>query len=75
MGTKFWMVLGRDVPKYRHATVAAAKIEAERLAKTNPGCEFTVLEAVATCSVHSVNWDQLRDADRLGLDSDPERPF
>lgn len=75
MGTKFWMVLGRDVPKYRHATIAAAKNEAERLAKINPGNEFTVLEAVATCSVHSVNWDHLHDAERLGHANDIERPF
>jgi hypothetical protein len=75
MGAKFWMVLGRDVPKYRHATLAAAKTEAERLAKINPGCEFTVLEAVATCSVHSVNWDRLQDADSLDLADIHARPF
>lgn len=44
---KFWMITGDgNSPKVRHANRQDAVREAERLAKTNPGIEFFVLEAV-----------------------------
>ena len=44
---KFWMILGSGTPTYRHQEFRSAKEEAERLARNNPGVEFTVLESVA----------------------------
>jgi hypothetical protein len=44
---KFWMITGDgNSPKVRHANRQDAVREAERLAKSNPGIEFFVLEAV-----------------------------
>jgi len=44
---KFWMITGDgNSPKVRHTNRQAAAREAERLAKSNPGTEFFVLEAV-----------------------------
>ena len=44
---KFWMITGDgNSPKVRHTNRQDAVREAERLAKTNPGTEFFVLEAV-----------------------------
>lgn len=42
------MVLGNGRPNYRHPTEQSAREEAERLALSNPHCEFTVLAAVCT---------------------------
>jgi hypothetical protein len=46
---KYWMVLveGGRTPEFRHPSNAAAKIEAERLARLNPGQVVCVLECVA----------------------------
>lgn len=43
----FWMVygVGQDSPKARHKTRDSALAEAKRLARTNIGIEFFVLEA------------------------------
>ncbi len=44
---KFWMITGdRNSPKVRHTDRQSAVCEAERLAKSNPGIEFFVLESV-----------------------------
>jgi len=44
---KFWMITGDgNSPKIRHYNRQDAVTEAERLAKTHPGIEFYVLEAV-----------------------------
>lgn len=44
---KFWMITGDgNSPKVRHANRQEAVREAERLAKSNPGTQFFVLEAV-----------------------------
>lgn len=43
---QFWMVHGDGPTNYRHATRAEAVTEAERLARSNPGRIFVVLEAV-----------------------------
>jgi len=42
----FWMVLGSDTPKFRQPSLRSASVEAQRLAKENPGKEFTVLQAI-----------------------------
>ena len=44
---KFWMITGDgNSPKVRHTNRQEAVREAERLAKSNPGIEFFVLESV-----------------------------
>jgi hypothetical protein len=44
---KFWMITGDgNSPRVRHSNRQDAVREAERLAKSNPGTEFFVLEAV-----------------------------
>lgn len=45
---QYWMVLGSGRPNYRHATEQSARDEAERLALSNPDCEFVVLASVCT---------------------------
>lgn len=44
----FWMVWNPEnrAPRFKHETGQAALIEAERLAKENPGQEFVVLQAI-----------------------------
>lgn len=59
---KFWMVLGVGMPRVRHTSKQAAKLEAERLAIMNPGEDFVVLESLATCRKDSVQWE-LNDED------------
>ncbi|TGD98088.1 hypothetical protein [Methylobacterium nonmethylotrophicum] len=41
---RFWMVYGMDrgVPTKRHHTVEAARAEANRLSRVNPGVQFYV---------------------------------
>lgn len=52
---KFWMVWcpHRSGPTYQHPSKAAARKEAERLARSSPGLVFIVLAAVdaRVCSV------------------------
>lgn len=50
---KFWMVWNpeRSAPRHRHDYEGGARAEAERLAATNPGQEFYVLEATHRCTV------------------------
>jgi hypothetical protein len=44
---KFWMITGdRNSPKVRHYNKQSAMNEAERLAISNPGTEYFVLEAI-----------------------------
>ena len=70
--SKFWMVLGRGQPSYRHATKQAACIEAERLANLHPGEEFTVLESMATVVKTDIRWFVLEDVDQP---DDSDVPF
>lgn len=57
MGRKtFWMVVGIGVPYFKHDSENNARAEAERLARLNPGQEFTVLESIATVVKSDVNW-------------------
>lgn len=59
--SKFWMVLGRAMPVFKHNTEQSARTEAERLAKINPGESFTVLESVGTCSMSSMVWQMFNE--------------
>ena len=56
MSRKFWMVLGLGTPTYRHETKDSARVEAERLARINPGQEFVVLESLATVVKSDLHW-------------------
>ena len=55
---KFWMVLGKGDPVYKHGSRADACKEAERLARLCPGHTFTVLESVATVVAGGLKWDR-----------------
>jgi hypothetical protein len=61
-GTSFWLVWNESgyPPRYRHDTEDGAVREAERLARTNPGQSFYVLEAVAIRIVDSMQRINLR---------------
>lgn len=54
----FWMVLGNGTPSFKHLSEDAARKEAERLSRTNPGFEFFVLASVGRCVKSDVQWDQ-----------------
>ncbi len=56
----FWMVVGKGAPVFKHDSLEAARNEAARLAKQNPGQSFNVLESVATCVATGVSWEELR---------------
>ena len=59
MKTKFWMVLGAGTPTVKHLSEAAARSEAERLARYNSGQAFFVLEAIAVAEKTDVFWSEL----------------
>ncbi|MCX5495787.1 hypothetical protein OSH11_13820 [Kaistia dalseonensis] len=61
---QFWMVMGDGPPTYRHDNQISAAMEAKRLARTNPGVEFVVLEAVATAFKNDVDFTVLRPSRR-----------
>jgi hypothetical protein len=45
----FWLVwspTGQRPPRYQHPTYGSAQVEADRLARENPGCQFYVLQPV-----------------------------
>lgn len=51
-GDPYWLVwrAGREPgfpPNFQHTTVGAARTEADRLARANPGVQFVVLETVS----------------------------
>lgn len=50
-----WSPRGR-VPSFEHPTAQNAKIEAERLARLNPGEKFMVLQSIAECEKVDVTW-------------------
>lgn len=58
----FWMVWreGGGAPTYPHDSYKAASAEAERLARTQPGAKFTVLEAVSSHRAVSMEVIDLR---------------
>jgi hypothetical protein len=59
----FWMVYGEgqgcSAPAMKHGKKAAAIKEAERLALSNPGKKFYLLEAVSVCVKQAVEWQNL----------------
>jgi hypothetical protein len=50
-----WNPQGR-VPSFEHSSIVNAKLEAERLARLNPGQRFIVLESVGECIKSDVTW-------------------
>lgn len=59
----FWMVHGDGPTSYRHDSRASAEAEAHRLARTNPGTAFFVMEAVAAYRKVDVERFSLRPDD------------
>lgn len=59
----FWLVWSPDGhnPQHRHATDTLAKQEAERLARSNPGKEFFVLEALGSVVKSDLVWTMAQD--------------
>jgi len=58
---RFWIVwspTGSRPPSHRHATEAAARNEADRLARAIPGAEFFVLEAKGCARKVEVQWSE-----------------
>ncbi len=61
---KFWLVWspqGARPPTHRHASEAAARNEAQRLAGLHPGNEFFVLEARCVAKKVEVQITELED--------------
>lgn len=59
----FWIVWGGDrngIPVVRHESVESARLEAERLARSNRGAEFYILSSVGKCAVSDINYTDLR---------------
>lgn len=65
MRPKFWMVLGKGEPTFRHRTKKSAQDEAERLARAYPRDEFVVLESLATVVRSDVQWELNAECDPL----------
>ena len=60
-GEKFWMVWNPagKAPTHKHEHEQWANQEAERLATTNPGHEFIILEATRKVKSTSIQWQPL----------------
>ena len=54
----FWLIWNEKgrVPTYKHATMASARAEAERLSRLQPGDTFHVLQCMASCRKIDVEW-------------------
>jgi len=63
----FWLVWNPNghAPRYQHGTLDQAASEAERLARTNPGQTFIVLESVAALVVDNIQRTDLRPREQL----------
>lgn len=59
----FWMVFNPQAgaPVYRHPTEKAARTEAERLARINPGQTFYVLQTVGKARKTDVEYTLIQD--------------
>ena len=66
--SRFWMVQGSGTARFRHESRAQAEAEATRLALSNPGETFFVMEAVAAVRRQDVEYTSLRP-------NDEETPF
>lgn len=64
---QFYMVLqpSTNYTRYRHDDYQAAKVEAMRLARANPGQEFIVLCAVCTVTKDDVKVDEVPASDHI----------
>ena len=62
---KFWMIwrVGGGEPTYRHPSQHLAVLEAERLARANPGCIFYLLEATMEVKLplQALEWHQFKE--------------
>lgn len=60
---QFWVIWRENggTPTCKHYDVTAAKQEAERLARANPGSRFFVLQALACCEHQAVVWHSISD--------------
>jgi len=59
----FWMIWnkGNRGPTIQHPTENAARSEAERLARFNPGQKFYLLSAIDCCRVNDISWASMED--------------
>lgn len=66
---KFWMVygVGKRGPSYRHWSVTAATAEARRLAETNPGSIFVVMEALCAVKADKPNITAIEVREDAGI--------
>lgn len=60
---RFWMIKGAGPTKFCHFSQAEAEAEANRLARSNPGVLFFVLEAVSAHVKVDVSRIDLRVSD------------
>ena len=75
MKPKFWMVMGQGDPVCRHASETSAREEAERLARLNPGQEFTVLQSVASVVKSDMRWELHERVSDMTDEERKEIPF
>lgn len=69
-----WSPQGASPPRHRHVSHQAAREEAERLARANPGREFFVVLALSrSCTVASIT--EKLQPDRWHRCADDEIPF
>ena len=61
--TTFWMVYvdGGGNPTFKHLSLEQAQLEAERLARANPGSKVYVLKALGVCQVKITRWENLEE--------------
>ena len=76
----YWIVwcVGGGSPTVRHNTLMDARMEAERLARQNPGRRFAVLRLVGECHHASVVWhgsDLAPPSERDELGAPLDLPF
>jgi|GEM_PF-3021623 len=57
----FWLVWDeqRRTPTVKHLVEDSARVEAERLAKANPGHQFHVLQLLGTCRFAGLEWSDV----------------
>lgn len=56
-----WNGTHDGLPRVRHESFQAAKVEAERLALKHPNVEFIVLQAVASAVKTEIIWKEFSD--------------
>lgn len=56
---KFWLVwcVQSGTPTHKHSTYESACMEAERLARNNPGKRFEVMERMSSVMKQDVIWE------------------